>query len=134
MTDNDPSDIGTYPSHPTGPRGSRARRRVIVAACVAGAILCAGLVVAAGAAVLYAFNPLGDEWVCSQGEAPAGNACYPEGADLPPGVSWDPLGNRPMSYNCDKDGWVQIARDVVEEADCMREGTTVPDGWHVVAD
>lgn len=39
-----------------------------------------------------------------------------------------------MSYNCDKDGWVPIARVVVEGTDCMREGTAVPEGWHIVAD
>ncbi|MCW2817084.1 MAG: hypothetical protein JWN84_4539 [Nocardioides sp.] len=136
MTDHHPSGIGAYPARPSDRPRNRTRRsrRMIAAACVAGAVLLAGVVVGAGAAVLHAFNPVGDEWVCSQGEAPAGNSCYPEGAELPPGVTWDPLGNRPMSYNCDKDGWVQIARDVVEGSDCMREGTAVPKGWHIASD
>lgn len=133
MTNRHVSDAGSFHAPHPGPAPRRYRRGVIVAACLAGFVLCAGLVVGVGAAALYAFDPLGDEWICSQGEAPAGNSCYPEGETLPPGVSWDPLGNRPMPYNCDKDGWVSIARDVVEGSDCIREGAAVPEGWHVVS-
>ncbi len=50
------------------------------------------------------------------------------------------VGNRPMSYNCDKDGWMLIERiprggrpaDV--EEDCVREGTELPDRWQPVED
>lgn len=113
----------------------QTRRRTIVAACVAGAVLVAGIVIGGGALVLHAFNPVGDEWVCSQGEAPASDSsCHPEGAELPPGVSWDPLGNRPMSYNCEGDEWVQIERGAGLESDCIAEGTAVPEGWRVVPD
>ncbi len=88
-----------------------------------------------------AVNPMGDEWVCSDGEAPAGvpghyNACYREGSMLPAGLTWDPFGNRPMPENCDKDGWVAIERTVRHRAgsdvehDCVREGTELPGHWH----
>ena len=82
-------------------------------------------------AFLYAVNPMGDEWVCSEGEAPAGSSCYERDATLPAGVSWDPLGNRPMSYNCDKDGWSLITRDGSDEQDCLNDHLPVPVGWHL---
>jgi hypothetical protein len=98
--------------------------------------------VAGGFAVLYAVNPMGDEWVCSEGEAPAGpkgryNNCYDEGSELPKGAEWDPFGNRPMPFNCDKDGWVLIERDVrrggsaAVEQDCVDEGTDLPGRWRI---
>jgi hypothetical protein len=112
---------------------SRAGKAVLVAA---GPAAGCGLVMTAGVAVLYGFNPMGDEWVCSDGEAPAGahgndNACYVLGEELPPRVSWDPFGNRPMPYNCDKDGWVLIERAANrrggsdDRQDCVREGTVL---------
>ena len=81
-----------------------------------GVLLGCGLVVGSGFALLYAFDPMGDEWVCSDGEAPGGthghyNQCYPEDTPLPAGIVWDPFGNRPMPYNCDKDGWVPDRAD-----------------------
>ena len=87
---------------------------------------------ALGLGLLYAMNPMGDEWQCSEGEAPAGNACYPEGEPLPAGVQWDPLGNRPMSYNCDKDGWGLIEPDGSDQQDCLNDDLPLPGGWHRV--
>jgi hypothetical protein len=83
---------------------------------------------------LYAVNPMGDEWQCSDGEAPAGNSCYPLDEPLPAGVTWDPLGNRPMSYNCDKDGWTLIQRDGRDLQDCLNDNLPLPAGWHEVDD
>jgi hypothetical protein len=97
------------------------------------------LLVAAGVlAACGVVNPVSDEWVCSEGKAPAGNDCYREGSTLPPGVAWHPFGNRPLPYNCDKDGWVLIERPVTrrgvsdEVQDCVREGTELPGRWHTV--
>jgi hypothetical protein len=115
---------------------------VKVALSIAGVLVTAALVVGAGLGILFSFNPMGDEWVCSDGEAPAGadgfyNDCYDEGSTLPPGLAWDPFGNRPMPYNCDKDGWVLIERTVTrrgvldDEQDCVREGTDLPGRWQV---
>ena len=103
--------------------------RLLVPLLVIGGVALIPLVVLG---FLYAVDPMGDEWQCSDGEAPAGNACYRLDEPLPAGVHWDPLGNRPMPYNCDKDGWVPIARtakdgDVVK--DCVREGTDLPARW-----
>lgn len=95
---------------------------------VVGAVGVAGL----GYAFLYALNPMGDEWVCSKGEAPAGSGCYPTDKPLPAGVHWDPLGNRPMSYNCDKDGWTLIQRDGRDRQDCLNDNLPMPAGWHAV--
>jgi hypothetical protein len=117
---------------------------VTVGLLVAGVVAACGVLAAGGFAVLYAFNPMGDEWVCSEGEAPAGppgryNNCYDEGAKLPDGAQWDPFGNRPMPSNCDKDGWVQIERPVKRgggagvEQDCVREGTDLPGRWRPAA-
>ena len=64
------------------------------------------------------------------------NQCFEEGATLPRGYEWDPFGNRPMPYNCDKDGWMLIERSVRTkdgsdvEQDCVREGTELPGRWH----
>ena len=63
-----------------------------------------------------------------------GSACFAEGAELPKGCRWDPLGNRPLSYNCDKDGWVEIEQVRGHDTDCMAEGTRMPDGWRAVPD
>jgi hypothetical protein len=135
-------EIARYPRQPgDGRHDPRARPRAVqVALLGAGALAAVGLVAAAGLGVLYAFNPMGDEWVCSEGEAPAGERgrytmCYPQGAKLPPGVSWDPFGNRPMPSNCDKDGWVPVERTLHRqgvpetEEDCVREGTDLPGRW-----
>jgi hypothetical protein len=116
-----------------GPPEPSRRRRWVLRALVAVLILVGiAAVPALGLAFLYAVNPVGDEWVCSRGEAPAGNACYPRDATLPAGVTWDPLGNRPMPYNCDKDGWTRIARDRGDEQDCLNDNLAVPVGWHAV--
>lgn len=116
-------------------RRLRARSAVTVTlAVVAGLAATAGLVLGGQALVVMAVNPVGDEWQCGQGYAPAdhvsgGSACFAEGSQLPHGYAWHPWGNRPMSYNCDKDGWVEIARGNDYEFDCVREGTDLPKNW-----
>ncbi len=138
------SDVEAYPRpfHEGLPEPSRRRAAVQVTLIAVGVLLGCGLVVGSGFALLYAFDPMGDEWVCSDGEAPGGthgryNQCYPEDTPLPAGIVWDPFGNRPMPYNCDKDGWVPIERTVTRrgvtdvEQDCVREGTELPGRWHL---
>ena len=112
------------------PRGWRLwTRRLLVPVLVIGGVALVPLVVLG---FLYAVDPMGDEWQCSEGEAPAGNACYRLDEPLPAGVHWDPLGNRPMPYNCDKDGWTQIQRDGSDDLDCLNDDLPLPDGWHEV--
>ena len=138
-------DVEAYPrqSHEGRSEPSRRTAAIKVALIAAGVLVACSLVVGTGIALLYGLNPMGDEWVCSDGEAPAGTVgryhqCYPENSALPPGVVWDPFGNRPMPYNCDKDGWVPIERAVNPrgaadvEQDCVREGTDLPSRWHTV--
>ena len=139
------SDGGTYPRRSAErrpERGGRRRTFAIVALSVSGVLLAGGLMVGAGLVVAFGFNVMGDEWVCSEGEAPAGahglyDNCYAEGSTLPAGVTWDPFGNRPMPYNCKKDGWAAIERTVTHrgvpnvEKDCVREGTDLPSRWHI---
>jgi len=107
-----------------------ARLALIPMLVVGGITAVAGL----GVGLLYGLNPMGDEWVCSQGEAPAANVniCYPTDEPLPAGVRWDPLGNRPMPYNCDKDGWTLIEHDRREVQDCLNDNLPMPVGWHEV--
>ncbi|MEV7428992.1 hypothetical protein AB0N29_05180 [Nocardioides sp. NPDC092400] len=149
MTDEPrPLDVPAYPApqHRPDEQPPRSRRARIVRGAVIGVVSFAlGLaaLVGLGLGALWAFDPMGDEWVCSEGEAPieypaGGGECLPEGTkDLPEGARWEPFGNRPMPYNCDKDGWVPVERDVVVrgepdvEEDCVREGTDLPDGWRV---
>lgn len=89
-----------------------------------------------GLALLKAVDPMGDEWVCSPGERPTldgagGGQCLKPGQPLPPGNHLDPLGNRPMPYNCDKAGWTQIEnRRGVQ--DCLNDDLPMPAGWHAV--
>lgn len=101
-----------------------------------------GMAVAAVLALglLWAVNPMGDEWVCSEGEAPAGtdgpgSACYRVDQPLPDGLHWDPLGNRPMPYNCDKNGheddWTLIERDHGDDQECLDDDLAMPAGSHV---
>ncbi|WP_028643513.1 hypothetical protein [Nocardioides sp. URHA0020] len=104
-------------------------RWILVAALVVAGVVAAPLL---GLAFLYVVDPMGDEWVCSHGEAPAGSACYPVDATLPTGVTWDPLGNRPMAYNCDKRGWTLIRHGSGDEEDCLNDNLHVPAGWHRV--
>ena len=134
-----------YPRQPHEgiPDPSRRSRTLRITLTAVGVLAALGLVVAAGFGLLWAVNPMGDEWHCSDGEAPAGKSpsysgCYDTDKPLPRGLQWDPWGNRPMSYNCDKDGWMLIERiprggrpaDV--EEDCVREGTELPGRWHPV--
>ncbi|HET9420885.1 MAG TPA: hypothetical protein VFO49_07100 [Nocardioides sp.] len=145
MSDQHPDSGGveSYPRQlqegiPDASPGSRTFRVALVALGVLAAM---AVVVATGFGILYAVNPMGDEWVCSDGEAPAGkqgsyNACFETGKTLPRGYEWDPFGNRPMPYNCDKDGWVQIERPIRGdrsefEQDCVREGTDLPGRWEL---
>ena len=106
------------------------RRAVVVASLVLVPVVSASL-------IIYWFIhsgtpfPLWDEWHCSRGEAPAdfdkgGGSCYPDGATLPVGTSWDPLGNRP--FVCQgRRGWTVIHQGTTE--DCLRDGRKLPEGW-----
>jgi hypothetical protein len=136
-------NVASYPRQPQEglPEPSLGRRPVKVLLAAVGVLAAVAAVVGVGFGVLYAFNPMGDEWVCSDGEAPAGkpghyNQCFEEDSPLPQGYEWDPFGNRPMPYNCDKDGWVLIERTVSRKngsdtvQDCVREGTELPGRWH----
>jgi hypothetical protein len=87
---------------------------------------------ALGLAFLYGMNPMGDEWVCGDGEAPTTTYCYPTDEPLPAGVQWDPLGNRPMPYNCDKNGWTLIEHNRGDKQDCLNNNLPMPVGWHEV--
>ena len=89
------------------------------------------VVVALGYGLLWAVNPVGDEWVCSKGEVPTDSGCYPQDEPIPDGVVADPLGNRPMAYNCDKSGWTLIEHDRRDQRDCLNDRLPLPDGWHV---
>lgn len=136
--------IEGYPSPPPdgrAPQGGRSRA-LRVGIWITAALVASGLVAGAAVGILTAFNPMGDEWVCSDGEAPAGsdgfyNRCFPEGSTLPAGVTWDPFGNRPMPSNCDKDSWMPIERPVSTaagsdiERDCVRKGTDLPGAWRL---
>lgn len=128
--------IQPYPSQPAAP-GRPPRRWTplrTTLAVVAGLVALCGAAALGWNALLYAVNPVGDEWICSQGEVPTGAGCYPEDETLPAGVEADPYGNRPMPYNCDKSGWVQVARPAGDGSvvgDCVKEGTDVPDTWYV---
>lgn len=106
-------------------------------------VLVVGGLVGGYTALLYAFNPVGDEWHCMEGQAPAGrdgfyNECFGTDRELPDGYTWDPYGNRPMAYNCDKDGWILVARPYTRrgvteyERDCVREGIELPRRWRMV--
>jgi hypothetical protein len=133
------------PPYPTQAprRDTQAPGRRTFYAVVLGAVAFVAVVSVAGVlsvGLLKAFDPMGDEWICSEGETPAGmdgfyNQCFKDGATLPAGYHRDPFGNRPMPYNCEKDGWVQIARpakdgEVVQ--DCVRADTDLPGRWHLV--
>jgi hypothetical protein len=110
---------------PTGWR--RWSDRLLVPVLILGG---AATVAVLGLTLLYGLNPMGDEWVCSDGEAPAGNACYRLDQPLPAGLHWDPLGNRPMPYNCHKDGWTPIEHDRRDVQDCLNDDLPMPAGWH----
>lgn len=123
-----------YPRQVNGgaPEPSKWRRwadRSLVTLLIIGGF---AAVPALGYALLQGLNPMGDEWVCSEGEAPASDGCHRTDEDLPAGVQWDPLGNRPMPYNCDKDGWTLIEHDRREIQDCLSVHLPVPVGWHEV--
>jgi hypothetical protein len=139
-------DLEAFPGgpQPGRPAPGGRKRALVVALSVVGALVAGGVVVAAGLTLVQGLNPVGNEWICSDGEAPAGpsgryNNCYVLGSTLPPGVEWDPFGNRPMPYNCDKAGGMQIERTVTRrgvsdtEQDCVREGTELPGRWHPVS-
>ena len=70
----------------------------ICATILATAALLVGL---AAFVLLYAANPLYDEWSCSPGQYPVsfsdgGSTCIPNGETPPPGATPDPAGNRPL--------------------------------------
>jgi len=132
------------PSYGRTPRPSRRRYALKVALAVVAAVAAIGTATGLFFGFLWAVNPMGDEWICSDGEAPAGqdgfyNHCFDDDATLPKGYEWDPFGNRPMPGNCDKDGWIRIERPMPghrgeTEEDCVREGTELPAEWYVVDD
>ena len=140
------SDIEAYPRQPHEglPEPSRRAHIVKTTLTIVGVLAGLGLVIATCFGVLiYAFNPVADEWHCSDGEAPAGNhgsygGCHDKDKPLPRGYEWDPFGNRPIASNCDKDGWVLIERPVRGKGvgntleDCVREGTDLPGSWRLV--
>jgi hypothetical protein len=131
--------VTPYPRHgPEGRPEPTGWRRWARGAVIPMSIVC-GVGVAAFLALglLWAVDPMGDEWACSDGEAPAGtggpgSACYRLDQPLPSGLRWDPLGNRPMSYNCDKDGWILIERAGRDQRDCLNDDLPMPSGWHAV--
>src|SRR5690349_3780581 len=100
----DETDLRRKPGQGGG--GSAPRRLLngfVLTAVVASALLVSLLLYR----FVYMGVPLYDEWHCSKGEAPVefdggdgGRACFPEGAALPAGAAWDPLGNRP--FTCHK--------------------------------
>ena len=120
------------PTYNDQPRRSPGRR--VALGVVAGAAALAGVAGLGYFSLAYAFNPMADEWICSQGEVPTDAGCYPEDATLPQGVKADPYGNRPMPYNCNKSGWLQVGRPAPDgsvQGDCVKEGTDIPDTWYV---
>ncbi len=126
---------------------SRSRTVRAVVLVLVGVLVSVGVLGGLAVAVLWAFNPLGDEWVCSQGEVPADEApvrpgealagCYTPDT-VPAGYEADPLGNRPMSYNCDKTGWRLIekttGRGAGQVTECLADDLAVPTGWRVTED
>lgn len=111
------------------------RRRAAVALDVTLAV--AGLLGLGTVAVLYAFNPVSDEWHCVDGKAPArhragGGDCFRQGSQLPEGWRWERWGNRPMVYSCDQDDWIEIVHRNGNHQDCVREGTDLPPAWRPV--
>ena len=101
-----------------------------------GVLLGVATLAALGIGFLKAVDPTGDEWQCSPGEVPTldgagGGQCIEPGQPLPPGNHLDPLGNRPMPYNCDKDGWTPIENSRGER-DCLNDDLPMPAGWSPV--
>ncbi len=114
---------------------SRRRRRW--PAVLGIAITAVGLTVAVGLALVHAFNPVADEWHCSQGRAPAhnrvgGSECFKEGSTLPEGYRWDRWGNRPLAHSCDDDGWVLVTNRTDNRTECVRDQAALPRGWRHV--
>ena len=76
----------------------RTQLAKIFATLLATAAMLAAL---AAFVLLYAANPLWDEWTCSPGQFPVsfadgGSTCIPNGELSPPGATPDPAGNRPL--------------------------------------
>ena len=119
----------------------RRRRLLVIAGVVAGLLIASAAVAGLGYAALMAFNPMGDEYVCSEGEVPGGRApvgpgegnnCYIPGK-LPRGIEADPFGNRPMAFNCDKSGYRLVVKTegkrASEHEECIADETEIPSGW-----
>lgn len=130
--------MSTAPQQPSTGTG---RLRAIIRSVV---VLVVGLAATAavGVGVLWAFNPVGDEYVCSEGEVPGGmapvgpgegNDCFASEEALPDGYEADPFGNRPMSYNCDKSGYRVVVktsgRGAGQVEECIADDTEIPPGW-----
>lgn len=136
----------TTPVSTSSPTGTHARTPWKVALVVVGALAALTLVAVGGYAgyLKVSGTPFIDEWVCSDGEAPVtmaegGSYCETEGATLPAGHTWHPLGNRPLECE-DRWGWERAyttwatddAQDPGFEIGCVRRDTALPDGWNLV--
>ena len=111
----------------------------VVAVSVVSLLFVAVAIAGLAFVALWMFNPLGDEWQCSEGEAPVeyadgGSNCVAVDGTLPEGGTWHPLGNRPMSYNCGNDGWapVEDLRGPEVLDDCISIYQPVPEGFRLV--
>lgn len=133
---------------PRTPRPARRRRPDTALVVVLVTVVVLPLLALGGYAAWLALSgtPLIDEWACEEGSAPVdvpggGSYCEVEGATLPEGETWQPLGRRP--YECtDRWGWDRVyttwdpegPEDPGYEVGCLREGSTPPPGWTYVPD
>lgn len=133
-------------STPTSPAGAPGRKAWKIVAGVAGALIGLTVAVVGGYAgyLKLSGTPLIDEWSCMEGQAPVtmpagGSYCETEGATLPEGDTWHPLGNRP--HQCeDRWGWDRAyttwATDDPEdpgyEIGCVRDDADLPADWKLV--
>ena len=121
-----------------------AQRRLSPWLFVVVAAVCLPLLAIGGTVTYYVVSgkPFLDEWQCSQGEAPVdtgegGSYCAPDGASLPAGDTWHPLGNRPLECT-DRWGWEAVETIEVDpltterESGCLKEGRDLPEGWRPV--
>lgn len=115
---------------------SRTARILLIA--VAGTLV---LGVTGVLAFLTLGPPVIDEWACSQGEAPVitrdgGSYCAPEGADLPRGDRFDPLGNRPFDcspmldwFRDTRPGFQRVEEIATGDLECMSDDRPIPEGY-----
>lgn len=142
-------DSATTPSSTPAPLpgdtdGSRPRRPVWV--IVVGLAITLPVLAVAGFAgwLKLSGTPLIDEWFCSEGEVPTlveggGSRCVTPSTPLDADERLDPFGNRPFQCH-DRWGWTEVYLEnppVPHDGwatDCVREGTTPPEGWVPVPD